>query len=50
MVMSKGHNFNHPRCGSSIKVEPIRDLKSIKKIKHILRDQPRNLCLFTLGN
>ena len=47
--MAKGHNFNHPRSGSSIKVEPIRDFKAIKRIKKILADQPRNLCLFTLG-
>lgn len=49
MGMSKGENFNHPRTGSSIKVEPIRDLKAIKRIKKILSDQSRNYCLFTLG-
>lgn len=49
MGMPKGKNFNHPRAGSSIKVEPIRDMKAIKRIKKILTDQPRNLCLFTLG-
>lgn len=40
---------NHPRSGSSIKVEPIRDLEAIRRIKAQLQDQPRNLCLFTLG-
>lgn len=40
---------NHPKKGSSIKVEPIRDLKSIKTIKKLLADHPRNYCLFVLG-
>jgi len=38
-----------PAKGSSIKVEPIKDLKAIKRIKQILADKPRDLCLFTLG-
>jgi len=42
-------NPNHPQKGSSIKVEPIRDLKAVKRIKKILADNPRDLCLFTLG-
>ena len=45
--MSK--NPNHPKAGSKIKVEPIRKEKDIKLIKKILQDNPRNLCLFTLG-
>jgi len=40
---------NHPQKGSCIKVEPIRDLKAIKRIKHYLSDKPRDFCLFTLG-
>ena len=40
---------NHPRKGSSIKVEPIRDIKAIKRIKKILTDNSRDFCLFTLG-
>lgn len=40
---------NHPPKGSTIKVEPIRDLKAIKRIKKILADNPRDYCLFTLG-
>ena len=40
---------NHPKKGSSITVEPIRDLKDIKRIKRKLKDNPRNLLLFTLG-
>ncbi len=42
-------NPNHPKKGSSIKVEPIRNLKAIKRIKKLREDSPRDLCLFTLG-
>ena len=47
--MKKSENFNHPKKGSSIKVEPIRERAAIKRIKKLLADQPRNLALFTLG-
>jgi len=40
---------NHPKKGSCIKVDPIRDLKAIKRIKHYLSEKPRDFCLFTLG-
>jgi len=40
---------NHPQKGSSIKVDPIRDLKDIKLIKRILKDKPRDLALFVIG-
>lgn len=49
MATNKGRNPNHPRKGSSIKVEPIRDLAAIAAIKTHLADKPRDLCLFTLG-
>ena len=49
MPRTNSANPNHPKKGSSIKVEPIKDLKAIKRIKNILRDKPRDLCLFTLG-
>ncbi len=49
MSLSKGQNPNHPKLGSSIQVEPIRTKTAIENIKKILRDNPRNLCLFTLG-
>ena len=42
-------NLNHPKKGSSIKVEPIRSARSIKSIKRLLKDNPRDLCLFTFG-
>lgn len=42
---------NHPRRGSSIKVEPIRDLDAIREIKDELIEAGkwRDYCLFTLG-
>lgn len=49
IALSEIKNPNHPKLGSSIKVEPIRDKKAIQRIKKLLRDQPRDLCLFTLG-
>ena len=49
MPFPKGQNPNHPAAGSTIKVEPIRDKKAIARIKKILADRPRDLCLFTLG-
>ena len=40
---------NHPRKGAHIKVEPIRYLADIKRIKNHLNNRPRDLGLFTLG-
>lgn len=40
---------NHPKRGSRIKVEPIRNKDAIEVIKASLADHPRNLCLFVLG-
>tara|TARA_R110002096_G_scaffold260305_1_gene453584 strand:- start:674 stop:1279 length:606 start_codon:yes stop_codon:yes gene_type:complete len=42
-------NPNHPKKGSTIKVEPIRDVGAIHAIKYMLEESPRDLCLFTLG-
>lgn len=42
-------NPNHPAAGSTIKVEPIRELKDIRAIKRLLADNPRDLALFTFG-
>ncbi len=49
--MEKGQNYNHPKKGSFIKVEPIKTQKDIKTVKSLLAagDNPRNFCLFTLG-
>jgi integrase len=49
MPLQKGQNPNHPAKGSHIRVEPIREKAAIKRIKAHLVEQPRNLCLFTLG-
>ena len=40
---------NRPAKGSTITVEPIKSTSDIKKIKKILANNPRDLCLFTLG-
>jgi len=40
---------NRPRKGARIKVEPIRYLADIKRIKNLLINRPRDLALFTLG-
>ena len=42
-------NPNHPKKDSNIKVEPIREIRDVKSIKKLLYDNPRNLCLFSLG-
>jgi len=42
-------NRNHPKRGSRIKVEPIRQMKDIKAIKKMLSGSSRDLCLFILG-
>jgi len=47
--MPKPKNPNHPKKGSTIKVDPIKNIKDIKAIKKLLHDKPRDLCLFTLG-
>jgi integrase len=47
--MKKVKNPNHPKKGSTIKVEPIRRLKDVETIKKLLADKPRDLALFTIG-
>ena len=47
--MTKTGNPNHPKKGSTIKVEPIKKLKDIKAIKKLLANKPRDLALFTIG-
>ncbi len=43
------NNPNHPKKGSNISVQPIRELKDIESIKKLLSDNKRDLLLFTLG-
>jgi len=47
--MQKEKNPNHPKKGSSISVEPIRDLGKIEDIKKMLVKNPMYYCLFVLG-
>lgn len=49
MSLQRRGNPNHPKPGSSTKVEPIRERKAIAAIKARLAHVPRDLCLFTLG-
>jgi len=49
MPFLKGENPHRPFPGSVLKVEPIRDRRAIARIKKMLRDHPRDLCLFVLG-
>lgn len=42
-------NPNHPKRGDTIKVEPIRTVNAINKIKKNLAPSPRNLALFVVG-
>jgi integrase len=47
--MKKSGNLNHPKKGSTIKVEPIKERKDIGTIKKLLADNPRDFALFTIG-
>lgn len=40
---------NQPKKGDLIKVEPIRTVNAINKIKKALEGHPRNYCLFVVG-
>lgn len=40
---------NHPKRGSTIVMEPIKDLRAIAKIKAKLAERPRDLALFVVG-
>ncbi len=49
MALAKGNNPNHPQPGDIIKVDPIRDLKAIKRIKTLLASNPTHSALFQVG-
>ena len=49
MGMKKGQNFNHPKRGSVISVDPIRRPEDIKLIKNQLSDSPTESALFVVG-
>lgn len=48
-LMSRIKNPNHPKKGSSIKADPIRDVAAIARIKDMLRGTPRDHLLFVMG-
>ena len=47
--MKKGENYNHPKRGSNVKVDPIKDKKHIQTIKKLLTDKPLDYALFVIG-
>jgi len=47
--MKKGENYNKPKVGSKIAVDPIRRMKDIQAISKMLSDNPRNNLLFVMG-
>jgi integrase len=47
--MTQIGNPNHPKKGSTIKVDPIKKLRDIATIKKLLADKPRDFALFTIG-
>ena len=42
-------NFNHPKRGSNITVQPIREIGKIEEIKKMLLKNPMHYCLFVIG-
>ena len=48
-TQDRSRNANHSKPGSVLKVELIRNLKAIGRIKKLLADNPRDHVLFTLG-
>ena len=48
-AMKKGENYNRPKNGSRIAVDPIRRMKDIQSISKMLSDNPRNNLLFVMG-
>lgn len=47
--MKKGQNFNRPKPGSTLKVEPIRSLEAIAAIKELIKDKPVYSAFFCLA-
>jgi integrase len=46
---SASRNPNHPKLGDTIKVEPIRTVNAINRIRSDLASSPRNFALFVVG-
>lgn len=49
LTMMKIKNPNHPKKGSTIKVNPITKLKDIDTIKKLLADKPLDYAIFVVG-
>ena len=49
MSFRLGQNPNHPKKGSSIRVDPIRKKSDIKKIRNNISKNPLHACLFSVG-
>ncbi len=47
--MRQGGNANHPKKGSRIAVDPIRQIKDIKAISKMTSSNPRDHLLFVMG-
>ena len=47
--MKKGENFNRPKKGDEIKVQPIKKMKDIKAIKKLLAGKPLDYAIFVVG-
>ena len=47
--MKRGGNANHPKKGSRITVDPIRQIKDIKAIAKLTLGNPRDHLLFVMG-
>ena len=47
--MKKGENYNGPKVGSKMTVDPIRRMKDIQAISKLLSDHPRDHLLFVMG-
>ena len=48
-LLNDQKKLNYPEKYSSIKVEPIRELRDIKTIKKLLGNNLCNFCLFVFG-
>jgi len=44
-----GKRVPHPARGRAFKVEPIRLIKDIRRVKKLREDNPRDFCFFTFG-
>ncbi len=47
--MIKGQNYNHPKKGSTIRVQPITSKNDIIRMKKYLEPNPRDYALFVVG-